>query len=454
MKAEEVSIMDDLKRQEERLHETHLPPPETVPGFESMAAQIYGLHDDSMLQHMEPISPHYKTIKSLDELLERDEQREKDGFKRKINVGKVVKPAGGGRNKIVIVPTTMEEKFYHDNRISEEDREGDRGEEGDIDQTTGTSEGEEGDVIGEIPLKPEGEGEGTGAGQGDGDSHDIGSTAYELGKMLTEKFKLPNLQDKGKKKSLTRFVYDLTDRNRGSGQILDKKRTLNQILKTNIGLGQIAYGEEFKLEDLLINPRDYVYQIMSREQDTESQAIVFFVRDYSGSMQGRPTEIVCSQHVMIYSWLMYQYRQQVETRFILHDTDAKEVDDFHTYYNMQVAGGTKIRSAIQRVNEIIEQENLAKEYNIYVFYGGDGDDWNSDAEGFAGAIRKLYGVASRVGFTIVQAAYRREPTVFEKFLRSQDLVGETFKKEARLDVIGEDEANDKRLIEGIMELVS
>jgi hypothetical protein len=59
-----------------------------------------------------------------------------------------------------------------------------------------------------------------------------------------------------------------------------------------------------------------------------------------------------------------------------------------------------------------------------------------------------------VGFTIVQAAYRREPTVFEKFLRSQDLVGETFKKEARLDVIGEDEANDKRLIEGIMELVS
>ena len=37
--------------------------------------------------------------------------------------------------------------------------------------------------------------------------------------------------------------------------------------------------------------------------------MVFFVRDYSGSMSGKPTELVVTQHVLIYSWLLYQYAQ-------------------------------------------------------------------------------------------------------------------------------------------------
>ena len=47
----------------------------------------------------------------------------------------------------------------------------------------------------------------------------------------------------------------------------------------------------------------------------------------------KPTELIGSQHVLIYSWLLYQYAMQVESRFILHDTEAKEVPDFYTYYN-------------------------------------------------------------------------------------------------------------------------
>ena len=79
------------------------------------------------------------------------------------------------------------------------------------------------------------------------------------------------------------------------------------------------------------------------------------LRDYSGSMGGKPTELVVSQHVLIYSWLLYQYGGQVETRFILHDTEAREVDDFYTYYNSQVAGGTKVASAFALMNEIVRR---------------------------------------------------------------------------------------------------
>ncbi len=36
---------------------------------------------------------------TLDELLERDKKREQDGFKRKIRIGRIVKPGSGGKEK-------------------------------------------------------------------------------------------------------------------------------------------------------------------------------------------------------------------------------------------------------------------------------------------------------------------------------------------------------------------
>ena len=49
-----------------------------------------------------------------------------------------------------------------------------------------------------------------------------------------------------------------------------------------------------------------------------------------------------------------EYGGQVESRFILHDTQAAEVPDFHTYYNSKVAGGTLVSSAYTLVNQIVQ----------------------------------------------------------------------------------------------------
>lgn len=437
----------------------HLIGPLPKPLGLNLGGQLYA-NLDFVIQSMDAEVPHYRALKSLDELLDRDAQREKDGFRRKIRLGKIAKPGKGGSKKIAVIPTTEEEKFYHDTRTSddEEDQDGqgsDSGESRDTGESTGTAEGEEGDVIGERPITPddEGEGEGTGAGSGSGGEHEIGQTAYELGKVLTEKFKLPNLKEKGKKKSLTRYVYDLTARNHGTGQVLDKKETLKEIIKTNIGLGRFNPNEPMRPENFIIDHRDYVYRVMAREKDVESQAVVFFVRDYSGSMYGRPTEIVCSQHVMIYSWLMYQYKEQVKTRFILHDTEAREVADFYTYYNTHVAGGTQISTAFERVNKIVREENLARDYNIYVFYGSDGDDMNTNRAEFEKIFDEMFGYVSRLGITIVRSAYAgSRGTVFENFL-SQARILEKKPALGRIDVLGED-ADDPRIIDGIRTLVS
>lgn len=386
-------------------------------------------------------------LKTLDELLERDKQREDDGFPRRIRLGKIVKPGKGSKSKVVIVPTTNEPKFYHDNSVTED---------GEGKATGGSGEGEEGEVLGEQQAEPEeGEGEGQGAGQGQGASHDVSNEAFDLGKVLTEKFKLPNLKVKGTKRSLTKFKYDLTDRNRGFGQLLDKKQTIKRIVKTNIQLGRINPGEPVDTSELLINPDDQVFRILSKEKDFESQAVVFFVRDYSGSMDGKPTEAIATQHLFIYSWLMYQYKNNVTSRFVLHDTEAKEVEDFYTYYRSRVAGGTQVAPAFELVNKIVEDERLEVDNNIYVFYGTDGDDWDSKGDKFIEALRKMLTYSSRTGITIARNSWTSSTakTTVEKHLEKSKFL-EKKRNLIRKDSFSAAEANEGRIIQSIKDLCS
>jgi uncharacterized sporulation protein YeaH/YhbH (DUF444 family) len=404
---------------------------------------LYSFQDLISLQAMaEPSKGYTSRIGTLDELIAKDKQREKDGFPRKIKVGRMIKPGLKGKGKVVVVPTASEEKFIHDPSFAEQEKAKGDG---------GSGDGEEGEVIGEQPVRPSQQGGGAGPGQGEGDQHEMDSSAYDLGRILTEQFELPNLKDKGKKRSLTRYTYDLTDRHRGFGQILDKKATLRQIVETNIHLGNLPDPNDIDTTRFLISPRDMIYRILSQEKDFESQAMVFFVRDYSGSMAGKTTELVVTQHVLIYSWLLYQYANQVESRFILHDTTAKEVPDFYTYFNSKVAGGTQVSAAYKLVNDIVEKENLAADYNIYMFHGTDGDDWDSDGREAIPQLKAILRYANRVGITIAQHSLGTATEV-EKYIKKSGLLEQAIAL-LRMDVFGDD-ADEQRLIDGIKKLIS
>ena len=407
------------------------------------AKNVYAYQDLMDLQGIAAMqSAPNVSIRSIDELLERDKQREKDGFPRKINVGRLIKPGKSGKDKVVIVPSTVEEKFLHDSSFRTDEEQG----------SGGSGDGEEGEVIGEQPVRAPDQQGGSGPGEGEGGQHEMESNAYDLGKILTEKFELPNLQDKGKKKSLTRYTYDLTDKHRGFGQLLDKKSTLRKITETNIHLGNIPDVGNVDPSRFLVSPNDLVYRILSREKDYESQAMVFFLRDYSGSMAGKSTTLVVTQHVLIYSWLLYQYAMQVDTRFILHDTEAIEVDDFYKYYNSKVAGGTQVSSAYRLVNEIVEKENLAQDYNIYIFHGTDGDDWDTDGKESIPELKKMLNYANRVGISIAEhSAEATHNSEVEKYLKKSNLLQDK-PDLLRMDVMQEG-ADEPRLIEGIKHLI-
>ena len=417
--------------------------------YSSIPSDYFNLYDrndfNMLLQRTVPRTHQIFSLKSLDDLLEKDKQREKDGFPKKIRIGKILKPTKGKKGKVVVVPTTTEPKFLHDDSVTQEEENG---------STGGSGEGEEGEVIGEQPIRPEeGKGEGTGAGQGEGGEHDIAQEAYDLGKILTEKFQLPNLKMKGRKRSFTRYAYDLTDKHMGFGQLLDKKATLRKIIQSNIIFGKVKEAEAPDPSELIFNPKDQIFRIMSREKDFESQAIVFFIRDYSGSMHGTPTEVITQQHLLIYSWLTYQYKNNVETRFIVHDTSAKEVENFHTYYSYQVAGGTYVYPAFELSLEIIEKEQLARDYNIYIFYGTDGDDWEDDGAYLIEAIEMNLKYTNRIGITVAKSVWTKGKTKVEENIEASGLL-EKKPDLIRLDGFPAEEATEERIIEGIKQLVS
>ena len=399
---------------------------------------IYDM-DDSVL--FNPQIPSVMNLQTLDELLDRDEQRKKDGFPKKVILGKIASPKG---KKSIIVPTVVEEKFYHDNRPKVPGQGGDEG---------GSGDGEEGEIIGESPVKQEGSGRSGGPVDQNGDeSHELDdSRAYDIGKALTEKFQLPNIQEKGKKSALYRYTYELTDINRKFGQILEKKRSLKNILRTNLLLGTFSI-DDFNMDQLIVAPNDLVYRIVSPEKEYESQAMVFFIRDYSGSMYGETTEVVLSQHVLIYSWLLYQYNERVEKRFILHDTQAKEVENFVTYYRLNNGGGTNIASAYRLVNKIIEEESLANDYNIYVFQGTDGDDWDTEGKEALPEIEKLLNSVNRMGITVVHNRPNASGTYIEQYLQKSDYLRK-FPHLIKMTTLNERQKSQDDLIKSIKYLV-
>jgi len=391
-----------------------------------------------------PKIDNYTLLRSLDDLLERDKQRERDGFPRKIRIGRIIKPGKNKKNKVIVVPSTVEEKLYHDRKVTPQEEAPESG---------GSGDGEEGEIIGEQPVQPSQNGEGQGAGQGDGENHELESNAYDLGKILTEQFELPNLKEKGKKRSLTKYSYELTDKQQRYGQLLDKKATLKRIVKTNIALNNIPKDKQIDPSNLILSPDDKIYRILSKEKSFESQAVVFFIRDYSASMTGDPTQLIVTQHVMIYSWLLYQYSGQVESRFILQYTEAKEVTDFYTYYNSQVAGGTRVAAGYKKVNEIIRDENLDNDYNIYIFHGTDGDDWDTEGNDTLPELKEMLNYANRIGISIAQNEWRsNQESEVEKYIKKSDYL-QKFPDLLKIDVLPQ-KADEARLIKGIKKIIS
>ena len=92
--------------------------------------------------------------------------------------------------------------------------------------------------------------------------------------------------------------------------------------------------------------KDIRYRSWKEVKSPQSNAVIVFMMDVSGSMGEEQKELVRLESFWIDTWLRKNY-EGIESRYIVHDVSAKEVDK-HTFYHLREDGGTKISSAFQR----------------------------------------------------------------------------------------------------------
>jgi uncharacterized sporulation protein YeaH/YhbH (DUF444 family) len=128
----------------------------------------------------------------------------------------------------------------------------------------------------------------------------------------------------------------------------------------------------------IVVPRreDKRYRAWTEVRQRHANAVIIYMMDVSGSMGDEQKEIVRTESFWLDTWLASQY-DGLESRYIIHDATAKEVDR-HTFFHTRESGGTMISSAYNLCCDIIGKDYPADEWNIYPFHFSDGDNWSVD----------------------------------------------------------------------------
>jgi uncharacterized sporulation protein YeaH/YhbH (DUF444 family) len=229
----------------------------------------------------------------------------------------------------------------------------------------GQGEGESGTPIGAAP----GEGNGSGAGSMPGEHIlEVDVQLSDLARILGEELELPRIEPRGRKNIIQEENRYIGINRVGPDSLRHFKRTYKQALKRQIISG--SYSPE---QPMIVPIRDDLrYRARKKVPGPTANAVIVYMMDVSGSMEDEQKEIVRIESFWIDTWLRSQYRG-IESRYIVHDTDAKEVDE-ETFYHLRESGGTRISSAYQLAAGLIERHYPTEDWNIYLFHFSDGDN--------------------------------------------------------------------------------
>jgi len=233
----------------------------------------------------------------------------------------------------------------------------------------GQGKGNEGDPMDQGEPQP-GEGQ---AGNLPGEhALEVEVTFEELAEILGEELELPNIAPKGRKTIVTKKDRFTSIRLTGPESLRHFKRTFKRALRRQIAMG--IYNPD---KPIIIPVReDKRYRSWKVEPLPETNAVIIYIMDVSGSMGDEQKEIVRIESFWIDTWLRFQY-DGIESRYIIHDATAKEVDR-DTFFRTRESGGTMISSAYKLCAKMIEDHYSPSEWNIYPFHFSDGDNWSVD----------------------------------------------------------------------------
>lgn len=263
---------------------------------------------------------------------------------------------------------------------------------------SGTGEEKRGDKLGS--GKPQNGKGNDGAGNSEGeDIYETEITLEELLDYITEDLDLPNLD----RKKYSEIILESSGKRNGyqrygiNPRLAKKKTVMSKIARkqgkkralTEEGLNNEIERFPFKEEDLR-------YYRIKHKPKRESNAVMIFIMDVSGSMDSSKKYLARSFFFVLSKFLRRKYNN-IAFEFISHTTIAKVVDEFEFFHKAE-SGGTYISSGLNLTLDLIKEKYSPDMWNIYPVYASDGDNWTEDNERAMEAVKELCTVSNMFGY--------------------------------------------------------
>ena len=257
----------------------------------------------------------------------------------------------------------------------------------DNDTQTGVGQGEgakPGDVL--RPAAP-GDGGDGGAGSGEGGLEFVLEFKVDdILDWLWEELELPNLERRSADSmEQAEYVREGIDR-RGPRARLDRRRTVKEAVKRRaIQTNPIPFTDD-----------DLRFRQLARRPQPMTQAAVIFVLDVSSSMDEASRQLAKS----FFFWALQGIRRQhtrIETAFIGHTVKAWEFSE-EEFFAVRATGGTEASGAFALSLDLVKDRFDPSQYNVYVFYASDGDNFAADREASRERLKELSAISNFLGY--------------------------------------------------------
>lgn len=249
----------------------------------------------------------------------------------------------------------------------------------------GQGSGQPGDVLRQV--RPGADEDDEGGGNGEGEVQLLLELKVDdILDWLWDELKLPDLQPRLKAGIQDdEYVREGWDK-RGARARLDRRRTMKEAIKRRA----IQPGAApFSNEDLRFR------QLVHRKRPATS-AVVLFALDVSASMTEAERKLAKTFFFFALQGIRRKYAK-VETRFIAHTTHAWEFTEAD-FFRVSGSGGTGASTAFRLALDMIEAEYDPSQYNTYLFYASDGENFTEDRMAATEGLSRLLQIVNYVGY--------------------------------------------------------
>jgi sporulation protein YhbH len=207
---------------------------------------------------------------------------------------------------------------------------------------------------------------------------------------LWEELQLPDLQPK-RNTSVEddEYVREGWDRH-GARARLDRRRTVKEAVKRR------ATQEKTQENPVPFTNEDLRFKQLVQRRKPATNAVVIFALDVSASMTDAERKLAKSFFFFVLQGIRRRYAK-VETRFIAHTTQAWEFSE-NEFFNVSGSGGTGASTAFKLALELIEAEYDPSQYNGYLFYASDGENFTEDRAAATDYLSRLARLLNYIGY--------------------------------------------------------